>query len=231
MKGFVPVFRRLIGDVPAGFGGRRRRGADLAQDIESIVGRVVKTVDGDTLHVRGEDDILYKVRLLSIDTPETHFLGASQGYWGERAASRLAELLPVGHRVEVRTDQQKCDVYGRVLGYVYAGTKFINRQMLQEGLAVNYIIYPNLLHAEEFSRIVEKCVGEQRGMFHDPRLQIPYEFRWSTRGQIHTRYVGALSDHQVFPVAEREHIPVWDRVFFIERAEVQAPFQMARDDG
>jgi micrococcal nuclease len=229
MRGLVPVFRRLMDNVTLGARWRRRRGEAAEQDIETIHGRVEKTVDGDTLHVRDGDDVLHKVRLLSIDTPETHFFGATQGYWGERASSRLSELLPVGHEVEVRTDEQKRDAYGRVLGYVYAGTKFINRQMLLEGLAVNYVICPNLLHAEEFAEIVKKCDHEGRGMFHDRSLEIPYEFRWSTRGKIHVRYVGSVSDHLVLPVAERGRIPVCDRVFFLERGHVRPPYRVAQD--
>jgi micrococcal nuclease len=220
MRRLLPSFRRLVGWEHAGVG---RRG-DIEPDVESIRGTVSKVLDGDTIHVCDERGRRIRIRLLSIDTPETHFFGASQGYWGERASARLAELLPLGSEVEVRTDAQKCDTYGRVLGYVYSGARFINRQMLAEGLAVNYVIAPNLLHVEEFAEIVKKNVVLDRGIFGDPDLQIPYEYRWSSRKRSHVRYVGSVSCHEVYRVARRELVAVWDRVFFNRAEDVCEPF-------
>jgi micrococcal nuclease len=224
MRRLLPAFRRLVGGEHAGAG---RRG-DIEPDVESIRGKVSKVSDGDTIHVCDERGRRYRIRLLSIDTPETHFFGASQGYWGERASDRLAELLPLGSEVEVRTDAQKCDIHGRVLGYVYSGARFINRQMLAEGLAVNYVIAPNLLHAEEFAEVVKKSSVLDRGIFGDPHLQIPYEYRWSRRKRIHVRYVGSVSCHEVYQVAQRELVAVWDRVFFNRAEEVCEPFTLVR---
>ncbi|WP_437965911.1 thermonuclease family protein [Sorangium sp. So ce260] len=223
MTGLLPGFRRFIGYVSLVSRRRRlRRAPDLPGD--SFRAEVVRTVDGDTLHVCDERGVNHPIRMLSIDTPETHFLGASQGRWGEAAAARLAELLPEGAEVEIQTDEQPCDAYGRVLAYVLSGGRLINQQLLEEGLAMTYIVAPNLRHAQALSEAARCSFTEQRGMFSDPSLLLPYEFRWSMRGQSSAKLVGSLSRGQVFDLSERERVPCWDRVFFFDARDVREPF-------
>ncbi|WP_437673025.1 thermonuclease family protein [Sorangium sp. So ce131] len=228
MTGLLPVYRRFIDYVSLVAGRRRLRSApELSGD--SFRGQVVKVVDGDTIRVRDEIGVLRGVRLLSIDTPETHFLGASQGRWAEAAAARLSELLPVGAEVEIQTDVQKFDSYGRVLGFVLSGGQLVNRQLLEEGLAATYIVAPNLRHARDFCEVARRSFTEKRGFFSDPSVQLPYEFRWSLRGRSHARLVGSLSRGQVFELSERDQVPCWDRVFFFDVRDVRAPFVRAED--
>jgi micrococcal nuclease len=236
MKRLLPVFRRFIDYVS--FGPRRRRrvrGRAHDSSIDVLRGEVVKTVDGDTLQIRDARGFIYDIRLLSIDTPELHYHGVSQGRWAEAAAARLAELLPVGCDVEVRTDEQKFDMYGRVLGYVYSGDLLVNRCLLEEGLAVTYIVAPNLLYAADFSSVVQRSIAERRGMFGDGTVLLPYEFRWSRRRATHARLVGSLSRCEVISLSDRARVPVWDRVFFFDVRDVKPPFALAdgaaRQDG
>ncbi len=56
--------------------------------VEVARARVTRAVDGDTVRVM-VGKLEYSVRMLSIDTPETKYLGKSQGYWGEQASARL----------------------------------------------------------------------------------------------------------------------------------------------
>ncbi|WP_437731999.1 thermonuclease family protein [Sorangium sp. So ce1335] len=226
MTGLLPGFRRFIGYVSLV---SRRRRLRRAPDLPGarFPATVVRTVDGDTLHVRDERGVTHAVRMLSIDTPETHFLGASQGYWAERAAARLSELLPEGADVEIQTDEQPCDAYGRVLGYVISGDRLINRVLLEEGLAMTYIVAPNLLHAQDLSEAAQRSFTARRGMLGDPSVLLPYEFRWSLRGQSSAKLVGSLSRGEVLDLSERERIPCWDRVFFFDVRDVKDPFVRA----
>src|SRR5690606_33284068 len=72
-------------------------------------------VDGDTI-------VLYSnlgprtVRLIGIDSPELD----QRDPHGAAAADHLRNLLPVGTQLWVETDQSLVDIYGRLLGYVYA---------------------------------------------------------------------------------------------------------------
>lgn len=237
MKRLLPVFRRFIEYLSLGPRRRRRGGRGRARDmsIDVLHGTVVKTVDGDTLQICDASGLIHDIRLLSIDTPELHYLGASQGRWAEAAAARLAELLPVGCDVEVRTDEQKFDMYGRVLGYVYWGDLLVNRRLLEEGLAVTYIVAPNLLHAADFSAVMQRSIAERRGMFGDGTVLLPYEFRWRRRRATHAQFVGSLSRCEVIALSERARVPVWDRVFFFDFRDVKPPFALvdgaARPEG
>jgi micrococcal nuclease len=230
MKGLLPGFRRLIGYLSEVAQRRRlRRAPDLPGD--RFRGQITRVVDGDTLQLHDEGGVRRHVRLLSIDTPETHFFGRSQGRWAEVAAARLRELLPVGCEVEIQVDEQRFDSYGRVLGHVHAGGQLINLQMIEEGLAAPYIVAPNLRHARDFSEAARRSFTERRGMFSDPSVLLPYEFRWSIRGGAHARAVGSLSRGEVFDLSEREQVPFWDRVFFFDVRDIRPPFVRVAAEG
>lgn len=77
--------------------------------------------DGDTFaaYVNLEDDIQIsvRVRLINVDTPEIHGECESETRRAARAKERLAELIPVGSRVEL--SGIKDDKYlGRIDAYV-----------------------------------------------------------------------------------------------------------------
>ncbi len=223
MKGLLPLFRSFVVHVSEASRARWRRGSPALPSAR-FGAKVVRTVDGDTLKVCDEKGVFHDVRLLSVDTPETHYLGSSQGPWAESAAARLSELLPSGSDVEIETDEQQCDAYGRVLGYVHARGKLVNRQLLQEGLAATYIVAPNLRHARDLCEVARRSFVARRGMFGDSSVLLPYEFRWSKRGSAHAKRVGSLSRGEVFPLSQRERVPCWDRVFFFDVRDIRSPF-------
>jgi micrococcal nuclease len=81
--------------------------------------RVVRVVDGDTIRVEVEGRE-QPVRLLGIDTPETHRPGVPIECGGPQASAYMRELLPPGTRVVLERDptQDSVDRYGRLLAYV-----------------------------------------------------------------------------------------------------------------
>src|SRR2546426_1029779 len=84
-------------------------GSALAQGV--IKGRVVKVVDGDTVHVLESEKHLFKVRLGAIDAPER------KQPFSNQSQKSLAELI-AGKEVVVRW--YKTDRYRRLVGSVYA---------------------------------------------------------------------------------------------------------------
>ena len=78
--------------------------------------RVARVVDGDTVVV-DLDGHERTVRLLGIDTPETHHPDRPVECHGPEAAARLGELLPPGTEVRLERDVEPLDRYGRL----YAG--------------------------------------------------------------------------------------------------------------
>src|SRR4051812_32057248 len=65
--------------------------------------RVVRPVDGDTLLVSARRRRFY-VRLLGIDTPETHRPGRPLECGGRSAAALMRRLAPMGARLLLTTD-------------------------------------------------------------------------------------------------------------------------------
>ncbi len=81
--------------------------------------RVVRVVDGDTIRV-DVDGREQPVRLLGIDTPETHRPGVPIECGGPQASAYMEKLLPPGTNVRLERDrtQDRVDRYGRLLAYV-----------------------------------------------------------------------------------------------------------------
>lgn len=102
---------------------------------------VVRAVDGDTLRVETGGSERY-VRLLGIDTPETHRPGTPVECGGPEAAAELRELAPPGTRVALERDpsQDEHDRYGRLLAYVrLPGDRLVESELLRSGWARTYV--------------------------------------------------------------------------------------------
>ena len=85
----------------------------------SIIGqqrwvKIVGVHDGDSLRTaQGE-----KIRLLGINAPEVANQGKPGQIMGDEARLYLQELV-LGKLVQLRTDKEKLDIYGRTLAQVY----------------------------------------------------------------------------------------------------------------
>lgn len=130
------------------------------------VATVVSVLDGDTIDVElggGEES----VRLLGIDTPETHHPTEPVECYGVEAAARTAALLPAGTPVRLVRDAEARDRFGRLLAYVYRADDglFVNRSLVEEGYADVLDIAPNGAHAAELARLVAGARAEGRGLW------------------------------------------------------------------
>ncbi len=119
---------------------------------------VIRIVDGDTIVVSidGEET---KVRLIGVDTPESVSYDKSENTKeGIEASSYTTELLE-GHQVYLEYDEQRTDVYDRVLAYVYLEDKetMVNKVLLQEGLAQVMTVEPNTRYQSEFEKLEEEA--------------------------------------------------------------------------
>lgn len=100
---------------------------------------VVRVIDGDTIKVqRGRS--LVTVRILGMDTPETHDPRKPVQCFGKAAADRAHQLL-AGRHVTLAGDptQSRWDRYGRELDYVWLpdGTSY-DWKMIRDGFAHEY---------------------------------------------------------------------------------------------
>lgn len=95
--------------------------------------RVARVVDGDTIDLADGRT----VRLVQIDTPEVYG-GAECG--GRAASDAMHALVPAGARVRLVRDPvtDDRDRYGRLLRYVYVGSRNVNVLMVARGHATPY---------------------------------------------------------------------------------------------
>ncbi len=126
---------------------------------------VAKVVDGDTINVTmgtGKET----VRLLGIDTPETHDPRKPVQCFGQRASDYTKSLLE-GKDVRLEPDPTDSDrdKYHRLLRYVYLpdGT-LINAKLVSEGYAFAYVIFP-LTKLDEFRALETDARQHNRGLW------------------------------------------------------------------
>jgi micrococcal nuclease len=132
----------VLGVAAAGWWlGDQRRAADLPY-------RVVEVVDGDTIVVEDPLGARDTVRLLGVDTPETHHPTKGLQCFGPEAAAFSGSRL-AGALVRLEDDVQRRDVYGRRLAYVYAHGRRFNDVLRWRGYARFLLIEPNRAHARE----------------------------------------------------------------------------------
>lgn len=201
--------------------------AKIPKGTASFTGKVVKNYDGDTLAVVGPFG-KFSIRFLGIDTPETHYQEQSQGEWGERASEFLKEQAPVGTPVRVELGQgEACDTYGRILGHVWRDKVHLNKMIIQNAFAVTYCIYPNTRYCDELGDITNQNIAQRKGMFSDPTLELPYDFRRRVSNRGANQYVGDLKSHKVFAPGSNDNVPVGNRIFFYNEEDIKAPYHLA----
>jgi endonuclease YncB( thermonuclease family) len=113
-------------------------GLDEAPAPGPVAARLERVVDGDTVVVDAGGQRL-TVRLLGIDTPETHGRPAECG--GLAATRHLARIAPAGTRVRLATDPRSGDTrdrFGRLLAYVDSDRGDLGERQLRAGLAYIY---------------------------------------------------------------------------------------------
>jgi micrococcal nuclease len=101
-----------------------------------------RIIDGDTF-VRADGQ---HVRLLGIDTPEHN-----QPFFAE-ARKLLGELI-LDRELRYAYGPERTDRYGRTLAFLYAGSTFVNGELVREGMARAYIFSAELLQTEPGSEI------------------------------------------------------------------------------
>ncbi|MBT3191515.1 MAG: thermonuclease family protein [Verrucomicrobia bacterium] len=138
----------------------------------SITGTVSRVIDGDTIVVTSHsllstahDPQTLRIRLADIDAPEL-----KQAY-GPEAREYLRSLV---EGELVRVEYKKRDRYGRILGNVYIGSRYINLAMTATGHAWRY------RYARKTGSIAEaeSDARESRmGLWHAATPMAPWVFR------------------------------------------------------
>ncbi|MFN8025300.1 MAG: thermonuclease family protein [Acidimicrobiia bacterium] len=110
---------------------------------------VVQALDGDTIVVADDPSgagPTETIRLLGVDTPETHHPRKPVQCYGPEAAAYTQAQLE--HRwVRLEDDVERHDIYGRRLAYVYLHGDRFEDDLLRRGYARLLVIEPNHAHA------------------------------------------------------------------------------------
>ena len=159
MRTALPLLALVVAAAVLALG----RGGDVAPS-GSLHGRVVRVVDGDTIKVRLDDGRTERVRYIGIDTPESVKPDTPVQCFAKRASHFNAALV-AGRDVTLKTDAEERDRYGRLLAYVYAGSRFVNRALVAGGYARTLTIPPNVAHADEFARLAQQAREAGRGLW------------------------------------------------------------------
>lgn len=144
--------------------------------------------DGDTLRLADGR----RVRLLGIDTPEmNHRRGLPQPL-ARQALARTQSLLPRGGLVRLTRDRQTRDRYGRELAHAFRPDgSSVEETLLREGLAVAFILPPNVAMADCLLAAERDARGARRGLWTlpayrpQPAASVPADGSYRlVRGQI-----------------------------------------------
>jgi micrococcal nuclease len=125
---------------------------------------VVDVLDGDTVVVELANGTRDTVRMLGVDSPETHHPRKPvQCYGPEASAYTRARLL--GRRVTLERDVELRDLYGRLLAYVWIDGARFNDELLRLGFARFLVIPPNGEHARGMLAAEFAARDEGRGLW------------------------------------------------------------------
>lgn len=138
---------------------------------QSITGKVVRIIDGDTYDLLTPEQTVMRIRMYGIDAPERSmpFYSKSKDYLASLCFSR-----------EVRMEMMTTDRNGRVVGKTFLpdGTE-AGEQMILAGMAWHFTRYSsdqNLHEAEQSAR------KERRGLWIDADPVAPWDWRRQKRG-------------------------------------------------
>jgi len=137
----------------------------LAQQPERQLRTVTRVIDGDTIVL----DTGEKVRLIGVDTPETHHPQKPVEYFGKEASAFTRSLVE-GQRVLVETDPANShlghkDKYGRTLAYVWNERgKFVNAEIIEQGYGHALTRYP-FKYLNEFRGLEQRAMRQGTGLW------------------------------------------------------------------
>ncbi|HYH60851.1 MAG TPA: thermonuclease family protein [Solirubrobacterales bacterium] len=143
-----------------GGAGRESRGGESKE----VGAEVTRVVDGDTAQMELDGGGEEGVRFIGVDTPESVAPGQPVECFGKKA-SRFTKGLIEGERVTLRFDEERRDIYDRMLAYVYLGDRFVNAELVRLGYARTLEIAPNVAFAERFTQLQQAAANAGRGLW------------------------------------------------------------------
>ena len=144
---------------------------------ETLTGKVVGVMDGDTIEVLDSNKTTHRIRLGGIDAPEK-----AQPF-GARSKQHLSDQV-FGKEVEVQSN--KTDKYGRTVGKVIVGGKDANLEQVRAGLAWHYKEYQkeqSVADRVAYDTAETSARNQKSGLWIDARPMAPWQWRHGGKDQ------------------------------------------------
>ena len=134
------------------------------QDQRFTVARVLNVIDGVTIDVELDDQVL-RVRYLGVEVPESGTPGADGASQAE-SALQFNRFLVEGRSVELeKEDDVEADELGRFLRFVYVDGEMVNLAVLTNGYGIVASSPPDFKHRTSFAIAEERAKGGRRGIW------------------------------------------------------------------
>jgi endonuclease YncB( thermonuclease family) len=137
--------------------------------VSGDIVRLDRIIDGDTIMVAKEGDAPATVRILGIKALESKVAKDPAAPFGKASIAELERRMS-GRPVRVMLNSPPKDSRGRFLATLYVNDKDIGMELVREGLALVYSVYPFpamsiYLHEQELARAGKK------GLWGDPEVK------------------------------------------------------------
>ncbi|WP_049891127.1 thermonuclease family protein [Methanohalobium evestigatum] len=150
---------------------------DSAESNDTNLVTVTKVVDGDTIDIRYSNGTTERIRLLGVDTPETHTDNEPEDFegidnasylheWGLKASDYTSDILK-GNKVRLEYDDisDRRGYYGRLLAYVFLqNDTMYNRMLIKNGYARVYD-EAEIEYMDEFLELEQEAKVKQIGLW------------------------------------------------------------------
>lgn len=147
----------------------------------SVPGKVVHVDDGDTVVLLTPEKLQVKIRLSSIDAPESDHTGKQRGRVGQpysENSKRFLASLVKGASVDARCFEE--DRYGRSVCELFLGDQSVNARMVGEGWAWAYESSGGrYLRDKSLLALQADAKAARRGLWAGAKPIPPWEWRKS----------------------------------------------------
>jgi micrococcal nuclease len=141
---------------------------------------VVRFSDGDTIVVtmNGKEET---VRMIGVDTPETHAPGTPVQCYGPAASAYTKELIGTQKvRLEADPENQNRDRYDRLLRYVYLPDgRLVQTELIKNGYGFSYTQFP-FQKTDEFEALETEAETNKRGLWGNCTVTVQQNGREQT---------------------------------------------------
>lgn len=130
-------------------------------------------VDGDTIKIIfPEDEKIYTVRMLAVDTPESVHPTKGIEYYGKEASEYTCNLVTNAKKIEIEYDEgsDKTDKYDRLLVWVFVDGELLQKKLIENGYAKIAYLYGDYMYTEELQSIQEKTSAKGIGIWNEEAL-------------------------------------------------------------